>query len=327
MEIKKVNNSIFNKIQQINYFLFLLIFYFNIWLVLVLNKITINNTYFIIGNFLIMFFFFIINKIYKKEFLKKQNEIDKLLKLDKNWTSWKKEDWIYKLFKRNYIKKNILEKDYLNLKMNFQKFIPDNFLKNISNKWLNEDIEIGLSKEKDLHIMFIDISGFTKISEELTPEKALFLLNIYFDWIVEISRKNWWHVDKFLWDWIMLVFDEQYSDKILQTAIEIRDLVWKINIANFKHKITIWIWINSWKATLWTIWSKDRMDITIIWDSVNIASRIEELTRNEKDWILFSQNTYQLIKNKEKFRIDYIWKKSLKWKSEEIKLYWITKKN
>jgi class 3 adenylate cyclase len=65
------------------------------------------------------------------------------------------------------------------------------------------------------------------------------------------------------------------------------------------------------------------MDITIIWDSVNVASRIENLTRDEDGWILFSDNTYNLIKNKDTFNIDRIWEKVLKWKKEKIMLYWI----
>ena len=174
--------------------------------------------------------------------------------------------------------------------------------------------------------MFIDISGFTNLSENITPNKSLLLLNIYFDWIVEISKKYWWYVDKFLWDWIMIIFEDKYSDGTLQTAIEIIDLVKKINIANFKHKIDIWIWINSWKATLWTIGSKDRMDITIIWDTVNTASRIENQTRIEKEWILFSEKTFDLIEKKNLFNIEEIWEKKLKWKKNEIKIFWIVEK-
>ena len=216
-----------------------------------------------------------------------KKDISQLLKLDETLIDINKEN-IYKYFKRYIIKKNILENNYMKIKNNFHKFVPECFINSIS-KWMLEDIEIGSHKEKDVHIMFIDISGFTEISEQLEPQKALQLLNIYFDWIVEISRSNWWYIDKFLWDWIMLVFDEKNSDNTLKTAIEIIDLVERINIANFENKINIWIGINSWRATLWTIGSKDRMDVTIIWDTVNTASRIENQTRVENQWILFSE--------------------------------------
>ena len=322
MKRRSFNNKVFNKIQKINYILFLIMFTLNIVIIFNIDRI---NYYFLSTNFLILIVFYLLNKIYSIEYRKKEYELEKLLELDKDGHSWKKEDNIYKLFKRNYVQKNIIKKDYEKLELNFRKFIPESFINSIS-KWLNEDIDIGLSKEKDLHIMFIDISGFTKISEDLTAEKSLFLLNIYFDWIVDISRENWWYVDKFLWDGIMLIFDEKHSDNILKTSIEIRKLVNNLNIANFKHKITIWIWINSWKAILWTIGSKKRMDITIIWDSVNTASRIEHLTRDEENWILFSWETYNLIEKKENFDINKIWWRILKWKKEETILYWINEK-
>jgi Kef-type K+ transport system membrane component KefB len=84
MKIKKINSEIFNKIQQINYFLFVLVFFFNSGLILMINEVNINNIFFVIGNFIIICFFLFINKIYTKEFLKNQKELDKLLKLDKN---------------------------------------------------------------------------------------------------------------------------------------------------------------------------------------------------------------------------------------------------
>lgn len=250
---------------------------------------------------------------------KMTKDISQLLKLDESLININNEN-IYRIFKRFIIKKNILENDYYKLKSNFNKFVPETFINSIS-KWILENIKIGSNIEKELHIMFIDISWFTTISENLTPNKSLKLLNIYFDWIVEISKENWWYIDKFLWDWIMLIFNEKKSDNVLKTAIEILKLVERINITNFENKINIWIGINSWRAILWTIGSKYRMDITVIWDSVNTASRIEDQTRVEKKWILFSEKTFNLIEKKNLFNIEEIWEKKLKWKKEKIKLF------
>ena len=69
------------------------------------------------------------------------------------------------------------------------------------------------------------------------------------------------------------------------------------------------------------------MDVIIIWDTINTASRIENKTRIEKEWILFSENTYNLIKEKNNFNIHEIWEKKLKWKKEKIKLFSIKTKN
>ncbi len=230
---------------------------------------------------------------------------------------------IYKLFKRLYVKKNIIEADLTNLQDNFNKFIPEKFLTEIWKKssWR---INIGTSVEKFLHIMFVDISGFTKMSEELSSANTLILLNIYFDAIVEISKKNWWYVDKFLWDWIMLVFDCKSSDSAVKTAIEIRQFMDKINLSKLRKDITVWIWIHSWKAILWTIGSRHRMDITIIWDNVNIASRLEDMTRRLDDWIIISKNTYDLIDKKKDLSISNLWENEIRGRDSRIHLYWIS---
>ena len=121
----------------------------------------------------------------------------------------------------------------------------------------------------------------------------------------------------------MIVFDSKNSDDILKTAVEIIKLIKKINIGQYKNKINMWIWINSWEVILWTIWSKNRMDISIIWDVVNVASRLEHLTRENEDWIIFSKSTFDLLKDKNKFNINNLWEKKIKWRKEKLYLYWI----
>lgn len=325
MKNKKIKTYIYNNINTLNNYLFVLIILFSIYYTSYIVY-TFNLNYeiilFLIINCLFLLVFYVIIRIYEEKNIENIKIISSLLNINKKDINNNK---IYKLFKRLFIKNNLLNQDYNALKENFEKFISKNALKDIT-KWINEKIHLWKSVEQELHIMFIDISGFTNLSENITPNKSLLLLNIYFDWIVEISKKYWWYVDKFLWDWIMIIFEDKYSDGTLQTAIEIIDLVKKINIANFKHKIDIWIWINSWKATLWTIGSKDRMDITIIWDTVNTASRIENQTRIEKEWILFSEKTFDLIEKKNLFNIEEIWEKKLKWKKNEIKIFWIVEK-
>jgi adenylate cyclase len=168
--------------------------------------------------------------------------------------------------------------------------------------------------------MFLDIIGFTKIGESMKPDKALQLLNIYFDWIVEIVKKNWWYVDKFLWDWMMIIFSWEYTDNIVKTAVEIEKYIENLNFYWVFKKISIWIWINSWKVIVWTIWSKKRMEITVIWDVVNTAAKLEWLTRKYKYQILITQEVYDKIKNKEDFLIDEVWEKNIKWRKRKIKI-------
>lgn len=228
----------------------------------------------------------------------------------------------YKILKNMYIKKNLLNKDLNDLKWVFYKFIPETFIKEVWWMWTDK-ISLWLSVKKHLNIMFLDIIWFSSISENIPPDKALLLLNIYFDWIVEIVNSNWWYIDKFLWDWIMIIFDTQNSDPAIKTSIEIQNFIWKFQVSELWKKISVWIWINSWDVILWTIWSRNRMEITIIWDVVNTASRIEWMTRMYKENIIISEFTYNSIKNKGDFTINEIWYKALKGKKVKIKLYWV----
>jgi class 3 adenylate cyclase len=171
--------------------------------------------------------------------------------------------------------------------------------------------------------MFLDIIWFTSIAEKLSPNKVLLLLNIYFDGIVEIVKSNWWYIDKFLWDWMMVIFEDKRSDNIIKTAIEIQEFMNKFKISNIWKKINIWIWINSGDVIMWTVGSSERMEITIIWDVVNTASKIEWLTRLFGNKILISGNTYKLIQNKDLYNITNLWKQEIKWREHKIKLFWI----
>jgi adenylate cyclase len=65
------------------------------------------------------------------------------------------------------------------------------------------------------------------------------------------------------------------------------------------------------------------MEITVIWDTVNTASRIESMTRQFKDNILISESTYKRLSNSDTFVINEIGLKRLRWKREKIKILWV----
>jgi class 3 adenylate cyclase len=191
--------------------------------------------------------------------------------------------------------------------------------------WIDK-INLWASVRKYFTVLFLDIIWFTTLTENISHDKALEVLNTYFDWIVDIIKSYWWYVDKFLWDWILIIFDNNVSDDAINASIKIQEFVLKNPIIDIWKNISVWIWINSWEVILWTIGSKNRMEITIIWDVVNTASRIEWLTRELNEKIIISDRTYSNIINKNQFFINELWYKSLKWKKTKIKIYWIASK-
>ncbi len=286
-------------------------------------------------NFFLFFSFIFFNFNYFKDLREWKNIIRELIK--DFWNNdfktdrelllkklrYKETNDIYKLFKSAYVRKNIILKDYNDLQQLFFKLVPAKLLSDVGEKW-KDRLSLWSSVKKNLIIVFIDIVWFSHISEKLSADKSLMLLNMYFDWIVEIIKANWWYIDKFLWDWVMIIFDSEKWDSAIKASVEIQDFLKSLKISDVWKNLSVWIWLNFWQVIVWTIWSKNRMEVTVVWDTVNTASKIETITR-EYDWynILFSENLYSIIDNKESFDITKIWSRKLKWKEKDITLYWI----
>jgi len=72
---------------------------------------------------------------------------------------------------------------------------------------------------------------------------------------------------------------------------------------------------------MWSIWTKNRLDFTLIWDNVNITSRLESKTREVDGNIVISKDYYDKINFENSFKS--IWLHSLKWKNNQIELYYM----
>lgn len=324
------NNEI-KSIKSINYLLVLIILYINVFFYLG-DKIRDNEILFLFFNLLILITFFAFNKKFEQENNRQKDNIKELFNMSFVWkkddseikkellslkNKYKENHDTYNLFKNLLIKKNLLEKDYEDLRWILNKFIPKWFIKEID-KVGTDRVSLWLTQKKQLNIMFLDIVGFTTLTEKLSPDRAFLLLNVYFDWIVEIIRGNWWYIDKFLWDGLMCIFDSDKTDNAIIASIEIQNFISKFQISEVGKKISVWIGINHWDVILWTIWSRKRMEITIIWDTVNTASRIEWLTRTNKENIIITKDVYKNINNLEQFTIKELGIKQIKWKKKKI---------
>lgn len=310
----------------------------NINIVLFLALFTINIVSFIFPKYVEIFLiinistfilFLILNILFYKDYNKIIKSNKELYKINEDYIDIKKmwrnsffveNNELEKIIKKYIFKTNLQKKNFLELRETFKKFLPKELYDEIWEKWY-ERITLGNFKIKNIAIMFIDIAWFTSMSEKMKPERALLLLNVYFDWIWEIVLKNKWYIDKFLWDWIMVVFEDNNIDNCVKSAIEIQKLISKFKIWDIWEKIDIWIWINYWEVIAWTIWTKTRMEATYIWDTINTASRIEWLTRIYKKNIIISKELNEKIKNRDIFEIKYLWKEKLKWKNKETEIY------
>jgi adenylate cyclase len=194
----------------------------------------------------------------------------------------KRKEEVKGLFSR-YVNKNVVERLVAN---------PDSF-------------KLGGERMK-LSVLFSDICGFTGMSERLQPEEVVSLLNEYFTAMNEIVFRNDGTLDKFIGDAIMVIYGApvvypEHAQKAVITALEMRKELKALQDA-WKDKggevIDIGIGINTGDIVVGNIGSNIQTNYTVIGDEVNLASRLEGLTRNYPDvGIIISKATYNDIKD------------------------------
>lgn len=220
-----------------------------------------------------------------------------------------------KTFKENVDKKieNVLGK-YIS------KDIKNKILKN------NTDVKLG-GKRAEITVMFADIRGFTSLSETRKAEEVSSLLNEYFTELEPVITKYNGVINKFIGDAVLVVFGDPEKDKLhaknaVKCAYELRKKVKTIKerwVTEGKPKIDIGIGINTGEAFIGNVGTNDRFEYTVIGDTVNIASRIEDYNKIYKTHILISENTYNKIS--QIVDVIKIREVSIKGKSKKINIY------
>ncbi|WP_306250271.1 adenylate/guanylate cyclase domain-containing protein [Parvularcula sp. IMCC14364] len=182
--------------------------------------------------------------------------------------------------------------------------------KEIADQVLGSDDDLLSGTNYDASIMFSDIRSFTSISESLGPKDTVSLLNHLFTEMVEEIFNHKGVLDKFIGDAIMAVFGAPISsgedqENSVASAIGIKRSLNRINrtrVEENKEPIRMGIGIASGSVIAGTIGSPKRMEYTVIGDSVNLASRIEGLTKYYDAGILVCNTTKISLEQKHKLR-------------------------
>jgi len=173
--------------------------------------------------------------------------------------------------------------------------------------------------------LFSDLRGFTAMSEKIEPEQVVEILNEHFEVMSDIILKNRGTLDKFVGDEIMALFGapiytESHALKAIKTALEMQkaqDELSKKVKKKFGIEVQIGIGINTGDMVVGNIGCKQRMDYTVIGDSVNIAARL--CSSAKPGQILISETTYAEVKKLVK--VEELEPITVKGKSKPLHIY------
>ncbi|MCR4649629.1 MAG: adenylate/guanylate cyclase domain-containing protein, partial [Lachnospiraceae bacterium] len=220
----------------------------------------------------------------------------------------------------NYIKETLAKK---RISSAFRKYVAPQVVDDII-KQGKLDITLG-GESKDIAVLFVDIRGFTPLSESLPPEKVVEILNRYLNLTTNSVFKNSGTLDKFIGDATMAVFNapfdlEDYEYKAVCAAFDIvsgaKELE-EVCMEMYGKKVAFGVGVNCGEAVVGNIGCDFRMDYTAIGDTVNTAARLEANAKAGQ--VLISKALYERLKGR--IKVNEIGTIPLKGKAEGCFVY------
>ena len=185
------------------------------------------------------------------------------------------------------------------LSLSYQRIKEEEKLRDMLGRYVGDDLvkkladsksEVFLQNERmEVTILFADIRSFSTFSERMEAEEVVSMLNRFFSIMADIIFRNNGILDKFVGDQIMAVFGLVPSENsgpygAIHAAIEMQDAIQE------KETFEIGIGINTGSVIVGNVGSENRMDYTVIGDSVNVAARLEQMAKGGE--IIIGEKTY-----------------------------------
>ncbi|MFA4915567.1 MAG: adenylate/guanylate cyclase domain-containing protein [Syntrophales bacterium] len=194
------------------------------------------------------------------------------------------------------------EKEKKKIRGAFQYYLTSSVI----NEMLKDPSKLKLGGDKkNLTALFSDIRGFTTVSEKLTPEELVHLLNEYLTAMTDLVFKYDGLLDKYMGDAIMAVFgapldQPDHPMRACKTALDMMEALKKLQkkwADEGRPVLDIGIGINSGDMVVGNMGSEMRFDYTVMGDSVNLASRLEGINKEYGTNIVISEYTYAAVKD------------------------------
>jgi predicted ATPase/class 3 adenylate cyclase/GAF domain-containing protein len=204
----------------------------------------------------------------------------------------------------------------------YERFVPGQFLQFLEKSSII-DVKLGDQVQLEMSVLFSDIRDFTTLSERMTPEENFKFINSYLSRMEPAITENSGFIDKYIGDAIMALFSGE-ADNAVKAGISMLHRLFEYNQhrANSGYPpIQNGIGINTGTLMLGTVGGQNRMDGTVISDAVNLASRVESLTKNYGISLLITEQTYSRLTNPNDYAVRTIDTVKVKGKSEAVTVY------
>jgi adenylate cyclase len=203
-----------------------------------------------------------------------------------------------------------------------ERFVPREFLQ-LLHKQSITDVELGNNVQKELSILFADIRGFTSLSEQMTPEDNFRFINAFLSRMEPSIREHKGFIDKYIGDGLMALFSGS-ADDALQAAISMLRRLTEYNKTRQRPgrpPLQIGVGINTGLTMLGTVGGFNRMEGTVISDAVNLAARLETLTKVYGVSLLISHHTFLRLEDANDYQFRLIDRVTVKGKSKAVSVY------
>ena len=212
-----------------------------------------------------------------------------------------------------------VERRLASLQTAYSRFVPPQLIELLGKESIL-DVDWGNQAEKKMTILFSDIRGFASLSEGMSPQQCFDFINAYLSFMEPVVLSRGGFIDKYIGDSVMALFPSRGDDALhaalgmlaeldnfnAQRAILLAELPPDHPERRHGGDIRIGIGLNSGLLMLGVIGGSNRMEVTVISDAVNLASRVETLTKTYQTPILLTQHTLNSIRDPADFSIRFI---------------------
>jgi adenylate cyclase len=220
----------------------------------------------------------------------------------------------------NQMARSLREKEMI--KRAFTRYVAREVVEEI----LKDPEKLVLTGERrEVTVLFCDVRGFTPLSERLSPEEVVSLLNDFYTLMIETTFQYDGTLDKFMGDAVMAIFGApiahvDHSERAIRTALAMQQGIVGLNRRREeqgKEGVSIGIGVSAGEAVAGTVGTEDRMEYTVIGDSVNLAARLESNAKPGQ--ILISHRTWEKVSDV--FEVRALGEIKVKGKEEQVTVY------